>query len=879
MALTVGELVAFLDLDANPFTKGLNQAMADGEKAGKRMSDVGGKLTKNVTVPLIAAGGAAVKLGTDFDTAFSRMVGLAGVPAAEVDGLKDSVLDLAGETAVAPQQLADALYFAASAGLDAAGAMDAVTYAAKASASGMGQAEQVVGLVASAVASYGQENINAAQATDILTAAVRAGRADPEELAGTLGRILPVAAQLGITFEEVGGTVAYLSNVFGDTNRTVTAISGLFVKLVSPTQQGRDALEDMGTSVEELQAAIDQDGLMGALDLLREKGFAGNQQALRALFDDIEGYQAALALLNDRSGDLAGTLDEVAGSAGALDEAFNAASDTDGFKMKQALVDLQTAAIEAGDVIAPFVATVVGGTADVASAFASLPGPAQTVVLAFAGILAAVGPLTSIGGKLLSNWKQISSAFETVALKGMYLKDSINNIGIGKVGAIAGGAAAAGVGIFALAMFKASERAERLRAAARELADEAEATGDTLEDVALRKLVKTFAESDRTAKSMERLGLSFADLRGPLQGSEADFKAWRDALFETDEATNGVNHNASQLASRVGQLRDELGEAQQVTTRTAQAQEELGIQTSTTAGASDAFTGSLDELTSSLEDQSSAADKAAEALDGLLEATMAQFNSDIAYQRAINNVEDALAKVNDTAADGESTAEDLERATLDAKDALLGQADAAVRLKQDQANANGEVYTAEQKAAAYKEELYRLAGSMEPGSPLRVALEGYMGDLNAIPESVATKLLVDAGGAFQTVREFLNYLDAIGTRSPSGHTVLLGFKQDQLLQRASGGFTPGGRDVLVGEEGPEIVRFGSDAHVFNAATTARMLDGGTTFRSGGSSGGGGSVVVEIPIVLDGRRIGRSKAVIEGMDTVRARRDRNTAGAA
>src|SRR3546814_8225923 len=67
---------------------------------------------------------------------------------------------------------------------------------------------------------------------------------------------------------------------------------------------------------------------------------------------------------------------------------------------------------------------VVTGRGSVASAFGGLPGPARTGVLAMAGILASCGPLASIGGKMLTNGKMISSAFETAALKAMYLKDN-----------------------------------------------------------------------------------------------------------------------------------------------------------------------------------------------------------------------------------------------------------------------------------------------------------------------------------------------------------------------------------------------------------------------------------------------------------------------
>src|SRR4051812_18783032 len=75
------------------------------------VSGIGDRISIGVTLPLLAAGGAAVKLSNDFGLAFAHMVGLAGVPQAEVEDLKKSVLDLAGQTAQAPVDLANALYF------------------------------------------------------------------------------------------------------------------------------------------------------------------------------------------------------------------------------------------------------------------------------------------------------------------------------------------------------------------------------------------------------------------------------------------------------------------------------------------------------------------------------------------------------------------------------------------------------------------------------------------------------------------------------------------------------------------------------------------------------------------------------------------------
>lgn len=817
MALTVGELVAYLDLDSNPFTKNLSAAMRDAESSGKRMEQVGGKMTKGVTLPLLAAGGAAVKLGNDFETSFARMVGLAGVPAGEIDGLKDSILDLAGETAVAPQELADALYDAASAGLTSSQALEAVQVAAKGASAGMGTTGDIVGLVASATASYGSEAIDAAKATDILTATIRAGRADPAELAGTLGRVLPVASQLGIEFDQVGGAVAYLSNVFGDTNRTVTALQGFMVKLVSPTQQGRDALAEMGTSVEELQAAIDQDGLMGALELLREKGFADNQQALRALFDDIEGFQGALALLNDESGTLVDTMGEVEGSSGALGEAFDAAQ-TDGKKITQALVDLQVAAIRAGEILGPFVSTVASGISTVADAFSALPGPAQAVILAFAGIMAAVGPITSVAGKLVSNWGKISSAFETMAIKGMYAKDALGKIGGGGVSA-AGGLGKMGTALGALGLVGAA-------IGLAQLASSIDRTSVNVDELATN-LANLGAAEERQMQQALLAASRFGDLESIVRKTADANVIAADRLLEQAEAAGITGDELADLKAIVdGKREADRQGAKDQAEYAAEMQEAVPP---------------AEDLTGALEDQQSAAEKLAEAFDELLQAVMAQFDADIAYRRSLDSTEDAMAALAETQKEHGKDSEEYQRALLDVEDAMLGQAASAVDLAVKQAEANGKTLDGKAQSEIYRAELVRLRDSMAPGSPMWNALDAHIRKIDEIPDSAQTKVTADLSEAERAIREFTqrSFVARIQTQLDNPYARVGGFQV-----RDSGGpvYGPKGSPQMVLAHAGEVVL---PTHRMGLGEALQHTLGISTVQPAGAPVAGGGRVVNI----------------------------------
>lgn len=370
---------------------------------GSSMQTVGKKMTTFVSLPIAALAGLATKMAADFETSFAQMVGLANVPAAEIDGLRESVLSLAGETAQAPQELADGLYLAASAGLDSATAMDVVQVAAHGAAAGMGDTATVVDLLTTVINAYGTENISAADAADVLTAAVREGKAAPDEMANALGRVLPISSALGISFGETAGAVAFLTNAGLDTDEAVTSLRATMLALIRPSAQARATLEAAGISMDDMRAAIADRGLMGALDLLRSHGFADNTEALGHVIENTRGLVGAQALLADESGRLGSILDATENSTGALGDAWAAISETDAFKLKQALTDIKTAMIEVGVILLPIVADIAGAISGLAKFFVDLPGPVQDAVLAFGGLLAIGGPLVFIAGSLIRN--------------------------------------------------------------------------------------------------------------------------------------------------------------------------------------------------------------------------------------------------------------------------------------------------------------------------------------------------------------------------------------------------------------------------------------------------------------------------------------------
>lgn len=354
MALSAG--VVFVDVlpKMDKFASGISS----------QTSGLASKLGKlGLVAGAAAAGTAAIKMGLDFENAFVRIGALSTASSADISRWRGEVLQLSGETAEAPNELADALFFLSSAGLKAGDVMPALEASAKAAAVGLGSTADVANIVASAMNAYASSGLTAVNVTDTLVAAVKAGRAEPEAFAGALGRILPVASAAGVGFDEVTASLAALSNIGLDVNEGATAMRGLLQALVAPGTQAAEALADVGISAEQMRQVLSEGGLPAALGLLEERT-GGNIDVLRKIIPNVRSLTGELGLTGENAAMVARTFRDVQDSTGELSKAWRATTEGPAFAMKKAINDVMVALTQFGAAVLPVVATALQGVGE-----------------------------------------------------------------------------------------------------------------------------------------------------------------------------------------------------------------------------------------------------------------------------------------------------------------------------------------------------------------------------------------------------------------------------------------------------------------------------------------------------------------------------------
>ena len=308
-------------------TKGAINSVSDRvTKMGGKMTNVGKQMSMKLTAPIVAFGGLSMKTFADFEDSLNKMVGLVGVSRDQVEEWKDEMKELSTTTGISANELADAMFFVTSAGLRGEEAMKVLEMSAKASASGLGETETISDLLTSAVNAYGAENLSAAQATDILTATVREGKAEASELTSAMGQVLPIASEMGVSFDQVGGAIAGMTRTGTDASTASIQLRQILTSLLKPTSEAREQMGEFGLSASGIRKSIREDGLISTLGLLKEN-FGENEEATAKVFGNVRALSGVMDLLGTNSEENIKIFDATKDSTGLLETAFK---ETDG---------------------------------------------------------------------------------------------------------------------------------------------------------------------------------------------------------------------------------------------------------------------------------------------------------------------------------------------------------------------------------------------------------------------------------------------------------------------------------------------------------------------------------------------------------------------
>lgn len=229
----------------------------------------------------------------------------------------------AGEaTRFTASEAADALYYLASAGMDANQSMNALSGVLNLAGATQSDLAFTSEAVASSLSQFNLEAKEAERVANVFTAAIQNSQATMDKLASSMSYVGPVASGLGYTLEEVAGSLQILYNAGIDGSTAGTALRSIFSQLANEMSPAVMQLEKMGIAFEDVNPAANK--FSDIVDVLRERGVTAGEAM--AIFGERAG-PAMIKLLQEGGDAIDAYTDAVTGTNAAA-EAYAIQMDT-----------------------------------------------------------------------------------------------------------------------------------------------------------------------------------------------------------------------------------------------------------------------------------------------------------------------------------------------------------------------------------------------------------------------------------------------------------------------------------------------------------------------------------------------------------------------
>lgn len=409
-------------LDNTQFLNGL-------ERTASRLQGIGTSMTRNLTLPILGFGAAAVRAALMFNAGMANVATLIPGNIERVNELKGAVQGMAVEMGKSTADLTQGLYQVISAFMDTADTVSILEVNARLAKAGLSSTLDAINLTSAVTKAYGDTSAAAMQkVADLSMLVVRLGQTTFPELAGSIGLVTPIAAALRVRVEELMAAFATLTGVTGNAANVSTQLKAVLSAMLSPSEAMAKAIKEIG--FEGASAMISQLGLVGAMRALIEST-DGTQEAIGRLFPNVRALPAVFALAGGQAAVFDEKMRAMGDSAGVLDAAFREQTEgvnETGHAYEMAKAKLEVLAQRMGDRLMPALAALVEALEPVVNwlsglieKFDSLTGSQQRFVLGMTAVVIGAGPVLTMLARITTAVRLLATALGAARLAALGL--------------------------------------------------------------------------------------------------------------------------------------------------------------------------------------------------------------------------------------------------------------------------------------------------------------------------------------------------------------------------------------------------------------------------------------------------------------------------
>lgn len=364
------------------------------KKVGMGMAVAGGVIT--------AALGLTVKSAMSFNKEMANIATLIPGATERVIELKTEVRSMAVEVGKSTSDLAGGAYQVISAFGDTADTVDILRISARAATAGVATTTDAINLLGAVTKGYGDTSKEAQlKVSDLAFQTVKLGVTDFPQLAASIGQVVPLTSELGISQEELFAVMATGTGVTGKASQVATQLRGAVQALMAPTTDMTKLLEDKGYASG--KAMLADLGLIETLNTIKSVSEASNTP-LQRYIGSIEGQTIALALTGAQADVYIEKLAAMSDAAGMTDAAFREQTEginKVGFAFEQAKIRIGILGQEIGDKLLPMITPLIEKISGVVTAMSNWAKAHPKLSEGLIKFIAILGGVMLIGGPLL----------------------------------------------------------------------------------------------------------------------------------------------------------------------------------------------------------------------------------------------------------------------------------------------------------------------------------------------------------------------------------------------------------------------------------------------------------------------------------------------
>ena len=246
------------------------------------------------------------------------------------------------------------------------------------------------------------------------------------ELGSVLAQVTPTAAAFGVSFEQVGASLATMTAQGTPAAQATTQLNGILSELGKSGTAASKNLEAAAENSEYAGMSFQQMMEQGVplneiLDMMSDYA-EENGKSLLDMFSSVEAGRGALSIAGESSGIFADNLASMSTESDVVGEALEKVSDTSGAKFEKLMNSLKNTAIRLFEAFSPVIDELLPILTDLLEELTPILEPVVDIVVALAkAIMAVLGPaiqfITPLLQALAEVAEKVAGAVEKVVSK------------------------------------------------------------------------------------------------------------------------------------------------------------------------------------------------------------------------------------------------------------------------------------------------------------------------------------------------------------------------------------------------------------------------------------------------------------------------------